>query len=108
MIEVGPTIVPTDHNLAPHMDPTGHPRGAGASHCSLTLVTRERGEEIAMDDAGLVRRINELADEEHRLERSHAAQPLPDDDHARLREIEIALRPVLGPPSPTACPPGIR
>ena len=44
-----------------------------------------------MDDAELVRRINELADEEHRLERSHAAQPLPDDDHARLREIEIAL-----------------
>lgn len=44
-----------------------------------------------MDDAELVRRINELADEEHRLERSHAAQPLGDDDHARLREIEVAL-----------------
>ena len=44
-----------------------------------------------MDDTELVRRINQLADEEHRLERSHAAQPLPDDDHARLREIEIAL-----------------
>ena len=44
-----------------------------------------------MDDAELVHRINELAEEEHRLERSHAAQPLSDDDHARLRGIEVAL-----------------
>jgi hypothetical protein len=44
-----------------------------------------------MDDAEVVRRINELADEEHRLARSHAAEALSDDDHARLREIEVAL-----------------
>jgi hypothetical protein len=44
-----------------------------------------------MDDAELVRRINELADEEHRLERSHAARELSDEDHERLRGIEIAL-----------------
>ncbi len=44
-----------------------------------------------MNDAEIVSRINELADEEHRLERSHAAKPLPDDDHERLREIEVAL-----------------
>jgi hypothetical protein len=44
-----------------------------------------------MDDAELVRRINELADEEHRLERSHAAQALSDDDRERLRGIEVAL-----------------
>ena len=44
-----------------------------------------------MDDADLVRRINELADEEHRLERSHAAQALSDDERERLRGIEVAL-----------------
>ena len=44
-----------------------------------------------MDDAELVRRINELADEEHRLERSHAAQPLSDEERERLRGIEVAL-----------------
>ena len=44
-----------------------------------------------MDDAELVRRINELADEEHRLERSHAARALSDEDHERLQGIEIAL-----------------
>jgi hypothetical protein len=44
-----------------------------------------------MEDAELVRRINELADEEHRLERSHAARALSDEDHERLRGIEIAL-----------------
>ena len=44
-----------------------------------------------MDDAEIVRRVNELADEEHRLERSHAGDGLGDDDAARLREIEVAL-----------------
>ena len=44
-----------------------------------------------MEDAELVRRINELADEEHRLERSHAAQALSDDERERLRGIEVAL-----------------
>ena len=44
-----------------------------------------------MNDAELVSRINELANEEHRLERSHIAEALSDDDHSRLREIELAL-----------------
>jgi predicted transcriptional regulator len=44
-----------------------------------------------MDDAELVHRINELADEEHRLERSHAAQALSDEERERLRGIEVAL-----------------
>lgn len=44
-----------------------------------------------MKDADIVRRIGELADEEHRLERSHAGKSLPDADIERLREIEVAL-----------------
>ncbi|MGE3620998.1 MAG: DUF2630 family protein [Acidimicrobiia bacterium] len=44
-----------------------------------------------MDDAALVRRINELADEEHELERSHAGQGLDEEQLARLRSIEVAL-----------------
>ena len=43
-----------------------------------------------MDDAGIVRRIGELADEEHRLERGHP-HGLTDGDRARLQEIEVAL-----------------
>jgi hypothetical protein len=45
-----------------------------------------------MDDLQLVQRINELAEEEHRLERSHAAgEGLSDDDAKRLRDLEVAL-----------------
>jgi hypothetical protein len=44
-----------------------------------------------VDDADLVARINELADEEHRLERAHVGDPLPETDLERLRSIEIAL-----------------
>jgi hypothetical protein len=44
-----------------------------------------------MDDAEIVGRISELADEEHALERSHAGDGLADDDLARLRAIEVAL-----------------
>jgi hypothetical protein len=44
-----------------------------------------------MDDSEIVRRINELADEEHRLERSHASDGLGDEDQARLHGIEVAL-----------------
>ena len=45
-----------------------------------------------MDDAEVIRRINELADEEHRLERaSGGAGGLDDADHARLQELEVAL-----------------
>jgi hypothetical protein len=44
-----------------------------------------------VDDLEVVRRISELADEEHRLERSHAGTPLVDDELQRLREVEVAL-----------------
>jgi hypothetical protein len=44
-----------------------------------------------MDDTEIVRRINELADEEHRLERSHAADGLGADEQARLHGLEVAL-----------------
>jgi hypothetical protein len=43
-----------------------------------------------MDDRDIVGRIGQLADEEHRLERS-APSGLDDDQQARLREIEVAL-----------------
>ncbi|HJR26585.1 MAG TPA: DUF2630 family protein [Acidimicrobiales bacterium] len=46
-----------------------------------------------MDDAEIVRRINELADEEHKLERSHTGggSGLTVEEQQRLRELEIAL-----------------
>ncbi len=44
-----------------------------------------------MDDEDVIRRINDLADEEHRLEQSHAGEGLSDDEVARLRQIEVAL-----------------
>jgi hypothetical protein len=44
-----------------------------------------------MDDSDIVARIGELADEEHRLERAHAGEPLGDADLERLRAVEIAL-----------------
>ena len=44
-----------------------------------------------MDDAEIVRRISELANEEHELERSHAGKGLSVDEQSRLRELEVAL-----------------
>jgi hypothetical protein len=44
-----------------------------------------------MDDNEIVRRIGELTDEEHRLERTHAGEPLTADDHERLQSLEVAL-----------------
>jgi hypothetical protein len=44
-----------------------------------------------VDDAEVIRRINELADEEHALERAAASGGLADDEHERLREVEVAL-----------------
>ena len=44
-----------------------------------------------MDDAELVQRINQLADQEHALERSHAGGGLSDEEQGRLRELEVAL-----------------
>ena len=44
-----------------------------------------------MDDLEIVRRISELADEEHRLERAHAGTELGGDELRRLRDVEVAL-----------------
>jgi hypothetical protein len=44
-----------------------------------------------MDDQEIVRRIGELADEEHQLERTHAGEPLSGDELQRMRDLEIAL-----------------
>jgi hypothetical protein len=44
-----------------------------------------------MDDAAIVRRVSELTDEEHRLEREHVGEGLGEDEQRRLREIEVAL-----------------
>lgn len=44
-----------------------------------------------MDDLEIVKRIGELADEEHRLEDSHEGSPLSESELARLRGIEVAL-----------------
>jgi hypothetical protein len=44
-----------------------------------------------MDDLDIIARIDELAGEEHRLERSHAGQPLDDAELARLRDLGVAL-----------------
>ncbi|HEX5266361.1 MAG TPA: DUF2630 family protein [Acidimicrobiales bacterium] len=44
-----------------------------------------------MDDREIVKRIGELADEEHHLEDSHEGTPLGESELARLRAIEVAL-----------------
>ncbi|MPY95073.1 MAG: DUF2630 family protein [Acidimicrobiia bacterium] len=44
-----------------------------------------------MDDADVVGRISELADEEHRLERSHTGTGLSEEELSRLRAVEVAL-----------------
>ena len=44
-----------------------------------------------MDDADIVRRINELVEEEHRLEGAHPRDGLSGDELDRLRGVEVAL-----------------
>ena len=44
-----------------------------------------------MDDTDIVHRINELAEEEHGLERAHEGQELSSQEVERLRQIEVAL-----------------
>ncbi len=44
-----------------------------------------------MDDTELVRRIGELAEEEHALTRSHTQGGLDGDDLGRLQATEVAL-----------------
>jgi len=44
-----------------------------------------------MDDKDIVGRINELAEEEQRLEEAHVGEGLSDDELRRKQELEIAL-----------------
>lgn len=44
-----------------------------------------------MDDAEIVRRVGELTDEEHQLERNHAGEPLTGEELDRLQSLEVAL-----------------
>jgi hypothetical protein len=44
-----------------------------------------------MDDLEIVRQIDALADEEHKLERVHAGQALSGSELERLRAVEVAL-----------------
>ena len=44
-----------------------------------------------MDDAQLRHHINELVEEEHRLERAHVGRALSDDEHARLGTLGVEL-----------------
>jgi len=46
---------------------------------------------VNIGDAELVRHIDELVDEEHRLEREHAGEGLDDQGRRRLRQLEIQL-----------------
>jgi hypothetical protein len=44
-----------------------------------------------ISDEALVERIDELVEEEHRLEREHAGAELGDADRDRLRHLEVQL-----------------
>ena len=44
-----------------------------------------------LDDEDLVRLIDSLVDEEHRLEREHVGEGLNDSEKGRLRQLEIQL-----------------
>ncbi len=46
---------------------------------------------VNVDDAELVRRIENLVEEEHRLEREHAGEGLDEAGRRRLRDVEIQL-----------------
>ena len=44
-----------------------------------------------MDDQAILAQINELVDEEHKLEQDKAGVGLSDDEVARLQKVEVAL-----------------
>jgi len=73
---------------------TGH-RGARMREAERVRGTPQghegRTREDQMDDAELIQRITQLADEEHQLERSHTGDGLSDAEQDRLRSIEVAL-----------------
>lgn len=47
--------------------------------------------EVEMDDAEIVRRIGELTQEEHRLERAHEGEALSQEEIDNLKAIEVTL-----------------
>lgn len=46
---------------------------------------------VNVNDAELVRRIDALVEEEHRLEREHTGEGISDDDRRRLSQLEVQL-----------------
>ncbi|HEX6395745.1 MAG TPA: DUF2630 family protein [Acidimicrobiales bacterium] len=44
-----------------------------------------------MNDTEIVQQIDQLVEQEHELERLHAAEGLNEDDRARLQDIEVRL-----------------
>ena len=58
-----------------------------------------------MDDAELHHRINELVEEEHRLERSHAGRRITDAGAGAARRTRRRTGPHVGPPAPPRGPP---
>jgi hypothetical protein len=44
-----------------------------------------------MDDQAILAHINELVEEEHRLEQGKAGVGLSDDEHTRLEQVEVSL-----------------
>jgi hypothetical protein len=44
-----------------------------------------------MDDAQIVKQIDKLVDEEHRLERAHVGSGLSDEEQSRRQSLEIQL-----------------
>ena len=44
-----------------------------------------------MDDKEITVQISALAEEERRLEEAHVGEGLSDEEHARLRSIEVTL-----------------
>jgi hypothetical protein len=44
-----------------------------------------------MPDEDIIAKINQLADEERNLEEAHVGSGLSDDEHQRLKSIEVTL-----------------
>ena len=44
-----------------------------------------------MPDEDLIARINQLTDEEHRLEEAHVGEGLSHEEQTRLHEVELTL-----------------
>ena len=81
--------------VRPTPGPAGHVGGTVGASVPVDRYRRQhrtRGQRrwTTMDDDEIVQRIDQLADEEHRLERSGASTAWPGRT-ARLRELEVAL-----------------